>query len=48
MISNSYSLHEKIQMYYLTLCTFSFEIKESRLSDTRCIVHILIQPLLFV
>jgi len=22
-------------MYYLTLCTFSFEIKESILSDTR-------------
>jgi hypothetical protein len=25
-----------IKICYLTLCTFSFEINESRLSDTRC------------
>jgi hypothetical protein len=24
---------------YLTLCTFSFEIKESSLSDTRCLIQ---------
>jgi len=27
-----------IFQFYLTLCTFSFEIKESRLSDTRCFI----------
>jgi len=26
-------------LYYLTLCTFSFEIKESSLSDTRCVIQ---------
>jgi len=27
-----------IIVFYLTLCTFSFEINESRLSDTRCFI----------
>ena len=27
-----------ILRFYLTLCTFSFEINESRLSDTRCCI----------
>jgi len=30
--------------YYLTLCTFSFEINESRLSDTRCLIQDVVSP----
>ena len=29
---------------YLTLSTFSFEIKESRLSDTRCLIQDVASP----
>jgi len=29
---------------YLTLCTFSFEINESRLSDTRCLIQDVVSP----
>ena len=29
---------------YLTLYTFSFEIKESSLSDTRCLIHDVVSP----
>ena len=29
---------------YLTLCTFSFEINESRLSDTRCLIQVVVPP----
>jgi hypothetical protein len=30
--------------YYLTLCTFSYEINESRLSDTRCLIQDVVSP----
>ena len=30
--------------FYLTLCTFSFEINESRLSDTRCLIQNAVSP----
>jgi hypothetical protein len=30
--------------FYLTLCTFSFEIKESSLSDTRCLIQDVVSP----
>ena len=29
---------------YLTLCTFSFEIDESRLSDTKCMIQDVLSP----
>ena len=29
---------------YLTLCTFSFEFNESRLSDTRCMIQDVVSP----
>ena len=29
---------------YLTLCTFSFEINESRLSDTSCLIQDVVSP----
>jgi hypothetical protein len=29
---------------YLTLYTFSFEINESRLSDTRCLIQYVVSP----
>jgi hypothetical protein len=29
---------------YLTLCMFSFEIKESRKSDTRCLIQDVVSP----
>ena len=32
------------QRIYLTLCTFSFEIKESSLSDTRCLIQDIVSP----
>ena len=31
-------------MRYLTLCTFSFEIKKSSLSDTRCLIQDVVSP----
>ena len=31
-------------LYYVTLCTFSFEINESRLSDTRCLIQDAVSP----
>ena len=30
--------------YYLTLCTFSFEIKESSLSDAGCLIQDVVSP----
>jgi hypothetical protein len=33
-----------IIVYYLTLCTFSFEINESRLSDTKCLIQDVVSP----
>ena len=29
---------------YLTLCTFSIEFKESRMSDTRCVIQDVVSP----
>ena len=39
-------LNKKItgKWFYLTLCTFSFEIKESSLSDTRCLIQDVVSP----
>ena len=31
-------------LVYLTLCTFSFEITESHLSNTRCIIQDVVSP----
>ena len=33
-----------ILRFYLTLCTFSFEINESRLSDTKCLIQDVVSP----
>jgi hypothetical protein len=33
-----------INFFYLTLCTFSFEIKESSLSNTRCLIQDVLSP----
>ena len=33
-----YQITIEIISYYLTFCTFSFEFKESSLSDTRCCI----------
>jgi len=32
------------KIHYLTLCTFSFEINESRLSDTKCLIQDVVLP----
>ena len=32
------------KIIYLTLCTFSFEIKESSLSDARCLIQDVVSP----
>jgi hypothetical protein len=34
----------KCTYFYLTICTFSFEIKESNLSDKRCLVQDVVPP----
>jgi len=34
----------KCTYFYLTICTFSFEIKESNLSDKRCLVQEVVPP----
>jgi len=33
-----------IRKVYLTCCTFSFEFKESSLSDTKCLIQDLVSP----
>ena len=33
-----------IFQFYLTLCMFSFEINESRLSDTKCLIQNVVSP----
>jgi hypothetical protein len=44
-ISNYYiSRKPKNKSFYLILCTFSVEINESRLSDTRCMIQDVVSP----
>ena len=44
-ISNYYiSSKPKNESFYLILCTFSVEINESRLSDTRCVIQDVASP----
>jgi hypothetical protein len=37
-------MHRWYNFFYLTLYTFSFEINESRLSDTRCLIQDVVSP----
>jgi len=34
----------RVMGIYLTFCTFSFEFKESSLSDTRCLIQYVVSP----
>ena len=38
------TVHHVNKRSYLTLCTFSFEIKEGRPSDTRCLIQDAVSP----